>query len=174
MLNFSDETSLRTSPSLSSNVLSNNNIFVQLDGNTSLPPSDCDSVASDNSLSDISNVSLVSDDMPPLNNHVNVTLPTIATYNLRSLFPKIKNFKRDIKERNVDLALLSEVWEKVGDEDQEEAILKMCELDGLDYVSSPRGSRGGGVAIVVNLLNFTVERLTVSVPSKLDVVWSNR
>ena len=39
-------------------------------------------------------------------------LPAVATYNFRSLFPKLRNVKNDILERGVSLALCSEIWEK--------------------------------------------------------------
>ena len=42
---------------------------------------------------------------------VALNLPAVASYNLRSLFPKVRNFVTDILERNIDLAFLSEIWE---------------------------------------------------------------
>ena len=39
-------------------------------------------------------------------------LPIISVSNVRSLIPKIGNFKNDILERNISLSILSEVWEK--------------------------------------------------------------
>ena len=42
-----------------------------------------------------------------------INLPTIATYNLRSLFPKLGNVKNDIIEREIDAAFCCEIWEKV-------------------------------------------------------------
>ena len=41
-----------------------------------------------------------------------ISLPIISVSNMRSLIPKINNFKLDIKEREISVALLSEVWEK--------------------------------------------------------------
>ena len=38
-------------------------------------------------------------------------LPVIATYNLRSLMPKISSLKTDLVERKIDVAFLQEVWE---------------------------------------------------------------
>ena len=40
------------------------------------------------------------------------TLPVISVSNLRSLIPKINNFKNDMLEREISLVLISEVWEK--------------------------------------------------------------
>ena len=41
-----------------------------------------------------------------------VNLPVVATYNCRSLFPKLECFKTDMIERNIDCAYLTEVWEQ--------------------------------------------------------------
>ena len=38
-----------------------------------------------------------------------INLPTIATYNLRSLFPKLGNVKNDIIEREIDAAFCCEI-----------------------------------------------------------------
>ena len=43
---------------------------------------------------------------------VSDSLPILSVSNLRSLWPKLKNFKIDMKERNIGAAMLSEVWEK--------------------------------------------------------------
>ena len=40
------------------------------------------------------------------------SLPIIAVSNLRSLMPKVKTFTDDVHQRQIGLALLSEVWEK--------------------------------------------------------------
>ena len=41
-----------------------------------------------------------------------LNLPIIATYNLRSLMPKIKSLKNDLIERSVSLGFLQETWEQ--------------------------------------------------------------
>ena len=48
------------------------------------------------------------------------------------------------------------------------------EIDGLKYFSTtrPHGKRGGGAAIIVNTENFTAEKLNISIPSHLEVVWA--
>ena len=100
------------------------------------------------------------------------TLPTVATYNMRSFFPKIENFKTDMKERNIQISFLSEIWQKSDDKDQQAQIQSMCEVDGLDYISTPRTTtRGGGAAIIVNREKFSVVKLDIIIPKSLDVVW---
>ena len=39
-------------------------------------------------------------------------LPVVTVSNYRSLFPKVQNAKNDIFERQVDINLCCEVWEK--------------------------------------------------------------
>ena len=60
-----------------------------------------------------------------------IHLPVVATYNLRSLMPKIQHLKTDIVERNVDLAFLQEVWEQSDNVDHKAEIETMLEIDGL-------------------------------------------
>ena len=50
------------------------------------------------------------------------TLPTVAVSNIRSLIPKVNNYKNDLNERNVHLSILSEVWEQVVNTDFEKKI----------------------------------------------------
>ena len=100
-------------------------------------------------------------------------LPTISVSNLRSLFPKVNGFKKDILEREISLALLSEVWEKKGKKKHKLAIEKMLQMEGLKYISTPRPSskRGGGCAIVANLAQFSLEKIEVSIPKSVEVTY---
>ena len=104
---------------------------------------------------------------------VAINLPTIATYNVRSLFPKLNSFKTDMIERAVQVAFISEVWEQKENEEHSNAIEEMLEIDGLHYISKSRPStnRGGGVAIIVNSEKFRLEKLDIQVPNKLEVIW---
>ena len=49
----------------------------------------------------------------------------------------------------------------------------MLQLSGLKYISTPRPGckRGGGAAIVVNVEKFSLEKLNIYIPHKLEVVW---
>ena len=100
------------------------------------------------------------------------SLPTFSVSNVRSLIPKIKNFKTDLIEREISLSLISEVWEKQNCKRQQEEFEKMLEIEGLKYISTPRmNKRGGGAAIIVNLKMFTLDKIEVGNPNKLEVVW---
>ena len=76
-------------------------------------------------------------------------------------------------ERDLSLILSSETWERTSNKKLKLEVEKMLELEGLDFISCSRPSskRGGGCAIIVNKKNFTVEKLTVAIPHKLEVVW---
>ena len=105
-----------------------------------------------------------------------LSLPIVATYNLRSLMPKIQSLKTDILERSVDLSFLQEIWEKGEDKVHQFEIEKMLEIDGLQYISKPRptnakGRSYGGAAIVINKEKFSCEKLNIFVPRTLEVVW---
>ena len=106
-----------------------------------------------------------------------INLPIIATYNVRSLIPKIQSLKNDILERSVSLAFLQEIWEQSDDKNHQFEIEKLLELDGLQYISNPRpknskGKSYGGVAIVVDQSKFTCDKLNVSIPNNLEVLWA--
>ena len=106
-----------------------------------------------------------------------LSLPTIATYNLRSLFPKVGNLTTDMLERKVDCGFLTEIWEQVDNKEHMNEIEKMLEISGLKYISSARppnakGVSYGGAAIVVNLERFSLEKINVNVPKNLEAVWA--
>ena len=65
-------------------------------------------------------------------------LPKIAVSNLRSLMPKTRNFCHDMKERDIGLNLMSEIWEKPGKRKHIFKIEQMFLLEGLKYISTPR------------------------------------
>jgi hypothetical protein len=88
-------------------------------------------------------------------------LPTIATTNMRSIGPKIRNFTEDILQREITACFVSETWQKDGSKKFEAEIERMFELFGLKFVSCSRPSnkRGGGAAIVVDTTKFSCEKL---------------
>ena len=100
-----------------------------------------------------------------------LNLPSVATYNMRSAFPKIFNLKNDLLERAIDCAFLVEIWEKAENKQHQYEIEKMLELDGLKYISTARPGGWGGAALVVNQHKFTLEKLNIMIPEKLEVVW---
>ena len=91
---------------------------------------------------------------------------------MRSLLPKINNYKMDLLERGIELSLLSEVWEAKGKKKFMSEASKMLENNGLKYISTPRAvnKRGGGCAIVANMTKFSLEKIEVPIPKNLEVV----
>ena len=102
-----------------------------------------------------------------------LNLPVVAPYNMRSLFPKVGNFKTDMLERGIDVAFVSEVWEQSEKKEHANEIERMLEIDGLKYLSHSRPSykKGGGVALIINQDNFTCDKLDVFTPDNLEVIW---
>ena len=102
-----------------------------------------------------------------------LSLPIISVSNLRSLLPKINSFKKDILERDIGLALLCEIWQVKGKKKNMCEIEKMLEIEGLKYISTPRASykRGGGCAIVAHLPQFSLEKIDVTIPRSVEVVY---
>ena len=99
------------------------------------------------------------------------TLPIISVSNMRSQIPKVQNFTEDMLQRDISVALLSEVWEKKNSKKHKFEIEKLMQLHGLKYISTPRmHKRGGGAAIVANLEKFTLEKLPIET-SNLEIVW---
>ena len=47
----------------------------------------------------------------------------------------------------------------------------MLENDGLQYISTARPRGWGGAALIVNQKNFILEKLNISIPQNLEVVW---
>ena len=102
-----------------------------------------------------------------------LSLPNISNYNMRSLIPKIQNFSLDMRERLVDISFLTEVWQKLENKKHQNKLEHMLEMDGIQYISTPRpgAKRGGGAAIAVRLDTFSISKLNISIPNGLEVVW---
>ena len=64
------------------------------------------------------------------------TLPKIANFNVRSLFPKIGNFALDMKERESDISFLTEVWEKKEKKKHQHKLEELLEIHGIKYIST--------------------------------------
>ena len=92
---------------------------------------------------------------------------------MRSIISKIKMLATDLTDRSCSLALLSEIWEKVDNKKHQYKIKELFEMWGLKYISTLRYGkrRGGGAAIIASAENFTITKLSVKNPHKLEVVW---
>ena len=117
--------------------------LVQLDGNISISS---DSVPNSPGFPTTKNKKGGHPDKKPRHDKIStaINLPIIATYNVRSLIPKIQSLKNDILERSVSLAFLQEIWEQSDDKNHQFEIEKLLELDGLQYISNPRPKNSKG------------------------------
>ena len=103
-------------------------------------------------------------------------LPTVATYNLRSLPPKLGNLTTDVLERKIDCAFLQEIWTNDDNKNHQLEAEKLLELHGLKYIATSRkpnhkGVSYGGAAILVNQEKYSCERIPIQIPQNLEVVW---
>ena len=139
---------------IKSNVKSESPGIPQFDGNNSMNSS-CDGSDSVN-LGDLYNQLNESEDSliipTQIQDKISAAqyLPAVATYNTRSLFPKIGNVKTDLIERQIDVGFFSEVWQKSENKRHQAEIEKMTENEGLKYISTPRTK---GAALFVNQRN---------------------
>ena len=100
------------------------------------------------------------------------SLPILSVSNLRSLWPKLNSFKDDMILRDISCAMLSEVWEKENCKKQQFELEKLLNMEGIKYISTPRMTkRGGGAAIVVQLKTFSLDKIEVPNPNKVEVVF---
>ena len=79
--------------------------------------------------------------------------------------------KIDLIEHNILLGFFCEIWHKSENKNHEYEIEKMLEREGLKYISTPRPGGWGGAAIIVNQDKYTLEKLNITIPHNLEVVW---
>ena len=103
-----------------------------------------------------------------------LSLPVILSYNMRSIWGKIRSLATDIKERDGEIIFLSEVWEKSENRQHKQKIEEMLEMSNISYISTPRpgAKRGGGAAIAISSSKFSVTKLNILIPTPLEIVWA--
>ena len=69
------------------------------------------------------------------------------------------------------VAFLCEIWEKSENKMHQQEIENMLESEGLKYLSTARPTGWGGAAIIVNLEKFSIEKLNISNPHNLEIIW---
>ena len=102
-----------------------------------------------------------------------ISLPIFTLYNIRSFFPKSKNFAQDMEERQCDLSFVTEVWQQLENKKHMSQLEELLELKGVKYNSTPRpgARRGGGAAIAVRVNKFNLSKLNIPLPRAVEVVW---
>ena len=102
---------------------------------------------------------------PPLENKIK-----LAIINARSSNKKRKDIINQFQHRYVDLAVISETWQKDSTGPQLEE-LEQCA--GLTWIAKPRGwANGGGVAVVCSNASGSVRRMDFATPPELEIVWT--
>ena len=93
--------------------------------------------------------------------------------NPRSLYNKINQFKTFIKEQDIDLALISESWERPS-----QPLDSIIKIDNFKFISNPfqrsSSTAGGRPAIFVNTAKFNVDCINqtlVDIPWGVEVTW---
>ena len=92
-------------------------------------------------------------------------LPTLCNINPRSLYNKKSEFRTFIEQESIDVAFISETWEK-----ENETLKDIIDIENYRIVAnvSQRNGRGGRPAIVINSEKYTVKDLTNSI---IHVPW---
>ena len=102
-----------------------------------------------------------------------LSLPTISSYNMRSLLPKLDSYAEDFEDRDTGVSFLTEIWTKADNNKHQNKLHELFEMKGLLYISTPRPGlkRGGGVAIVADPIRFSLSKFSVPNPHKIEVTW---
>ena len=74
-------------------------------------------------------------------------------------------------ERGITLGFFSEIWERSENKKHKFEIEKLLESHGLKYISTPRPRGWGGAAIIANQEYFKLEKIEITIPHNLEVVW---
>ena len=93
--------------------------------------------------------------------------------NARSLYQKKDNFKTFVKELGIEIAIVSETWER-----EDETLGELLQMENHKVISYKRTKvkanrqPGGDCAIVYCENRFKVSQLPVHVPNGVEAVWS--
>ena len=154
---------------------------MQIDGNDSVPQSNGDTSESESDNSEYETDDEVDSIITPMHmNHINPrrvktasSLPLICMTNARSLYNKSTNLKHLLNELGIEIALISETWER-----QEMSLESLLNLQKYKVISYKRPKRkanrqpGGGAAIVYDDDRFIVFKIDVSTPPGVEIVWA--
>ena len=103
-----------------------------------------------------------------------LSLPNILSYNMRSIWGKLKCLAEDVEERAGEVIFLCEVWEKSENKEHRKKLEELFEMRNIQYISTPRPGvkRGGGAAIATHSDKFSVSKLNITIPKPLEIVWA--
>ena len=94
--------------------------------------------------------------------------PAVSVINARSLYNKPSSLKTLLKECNIDIAIISETWER-----DEPDLQRLLSFSSFTIISKkrPGNNVGGGVAIIAKLGYSRVD-VDLSAPSGVEVIWT--
>ena len=101
-----------------------------------------------------------------------LSLPKVLNLNPRSIYNKIDEYLTFIEEKDIDLTIMSETWEREGLSLKD--IIKTNDLEVISNVYQ-RKEKGGRPAIIVRKDKFFIENLTnteVNIPWGVEAVWA--
>ena len=94
--------------------------------------------------------------------------------NSRSLYNKANNFKKFLYEISPDISIVSETWERQGENDLQN-LLASTNFKVISYKREKRKYNrqpGGGCAIVFNERKFQVSKIDLYVPEGVEATWA--
>ena len=95
-----------------------------------------------------------------------LSLPSIMSYNVRSIWGKLNNLADDIKEKSGQIVFLCEIWEKSQCKKHKQKIEELLEMKNIQYISTTRP----GAATHSD--KFLVSKLNINIPKPLEIVWA--
>ena len=92
-----------------------------------------------------------------------LSLPNIMVTNHRSIFPKFRNLVDELLENQMHVGIHSEIWEDRRKAAHANIIEENFEINGIEYISTPRPNRrGGGVAItLISDSPFVISKINI-------------
>ena len=103
--------------------------------------------------------------------HIPSSIPLCMVTNFRSIYNKIDNFRRFLKEVAPDCTIACETWDYEGRRMTLEDMLEGSDYKVLAY-RRKKGRRGGSCAIIYNEVRFKVEELHVDTEDQIESVWA--
>ena len=98
-------------------------------------------------------------------------MPIVLVINPRSIYNKIDQFKTYMEERSIDVAFISETWER-----PDNPLSNLIDVKKYQVISNPyqRKNIGGKPALVINKQKFLIDdpnHSLINIPWGVEIVW---
>ena len=101
-----------------------------------------------------------------------MSLPLVSVLNARSLYNKVNNFKLFLSELGIEVAIVSETWERQDLSLKDLLMLKDYKIHSFRRAKINASSQpGGGCAIILNEKRFEKREVDISVPHGIEACW---